>query len=456
MFRFTRRVFTDLGIWMLLLGTATGIIFPFFVQALGVPSAIAQTLPFVSACVIAGMLVGAFNFLLARSIVASRMRMMNERMQEVENRLQKVAALDGRMDCGGETCLLPVDSNDFIGDNARAFNVLMKTLQESLARQQEHRIFTEILSQHLELADLASGALGELLRLSGASAGLIAYESGGELALAANTGILEPDRVLKNALVEQAFGRGIPGILDFPDELKATGVLLSFVPRQVALLPISYKEIPTGILVLASVHPFDDHFLTRMKPFLQGFSLALHNSLAHERLQRMAALDPLTGVYNRRFGQTRLHEEFGRAVRSQSPLGLLMFDIDHFKSFNDTYGHLTGDRVLKHVAAACRRCLREGDLLVRFGGEEFYAALPAASCADLAAVGERVRRTVEELRIPEGDRHLSVTVSIGGAAFPCGGVENEEDLIRKADEALYRAKQGGRNRVDIAPATAGS
>jgi len=111
---------------------------------------------------------------------------------------------------------------------------------------------------------------------------------------------------------------------------------------------------------------------------LPGLAVALNNSLNHQDLQRVAALDPLTGVYNRRFGLQRLTEEFGRSVRSGDPLGVLMLDLDHFKAVNDTYGHLVGDRVLQTVVRAARQILREGDVLLRYGGEEFIIVLPGA------------------------------------------------------------------------------
>jgi len=183
--------------------------------------------------------------------------------------------------------------------------------------------------------------------------------------------------------------------------------------------------------------------------FLQGLGLALNNAMAHDRLQRLAALDPLTGVYNRRFGLVRLHEEFGRAVRANTPVGILMLDIDHFKAVNDTYGHLVGDRLLKSICAIARSSLREGDVLLRYGGEEFLAVLPAASAEDLRLVGERLRRAVEDSALSDGAKTVRVTLSVGGAAYPNQNVESEEVLIRLADEALYRAKDSGRNRVEI-------
>ncbi len=146
----------------------------------------------------------------------------------------------------------------------------------------------------------------------------------------------------------------------------------------------------------------------------------------------------------------RLHEEFSRSVSANTPVGVVLLDLDHFKSVNDTYGHLVGDRLLTSVAAIVASILREGDILIRYGGEEFLAVLPAASSQDIRAISERVRRAVEDSSLVEGSQTVRITVSIGGAAYPNQNVESAEALVELADEALYGAKQSGRNRVEIA------
>ena len=183
---------------------------------------------------------------------------------------------------------------------------------------------------------------------------------------------------------------------------------------------------------------------------LPGLAVAVNNALNHEDLQRVAALDPLTGVYNRRFGLQRLVEEFGRSLRSGDPLGLLMLDLDHFKSINDTYGHLIGDRVLQGVVRVARQVLREGDVLMRYGGEEFLIVLPGAGPVDLAQMAERVRRAVSEAAVSEGSQQIVITVSIGGAGLPSETVKDATELIGIADAALYTAKESGRDRCVIA------
>ncbi|MDD2769412.1 MAG: GGDEF domain-containing protein, partial [Methylococcus sp.] len=235
-----------------------------------------------------------------------------------------------------------------------------------------------------------------------------------------------------------------------PEDLVVDGMLAKFRPREIIIDPVLHKEVVLGAVVLASGTGFSGEDRNRLDVFEKGLALALHNALLYDRLQTLAALDPLTGTYNRRFGMARLHEEFRRAVRMDLPLGLLMFDIDYFKRINDTYGHLAGDRVLSRVAKAARSVLREGDILMRYGGEEFIAVLPAASTPDVEYVAERLRHIVEDLALTDGDQTIRVTVSVGATAFPDTEVDDDTALVNHADKALYTAKSGGRNRVTIA------
>jgi diguanylate cyclase (GGDEF)-like protein len=131
---------------------------------------------------------------------------------------------------------------------------------------------------------------------------------------------------------------------------------------------------------------------------------------------------------------------------------VILIDLDHFKGVNDTYGHLVGDRLLIAMAGAIKSVLREGDVVIRYGGEEFLVVLPAANSEDLYFVGERLRLAAAGTSLVEGKRTVRVTVSVGGACYPDRDLRNEEELVDLADRAMYRAKQAGRNRVEIDPA----
>ena len=171
-----------------------------------------------------------------------------------------------------------------------------------------------------------------------------------------------------------------------------------------------------------------------------------------DMLERFALLDGLTGIHNRRYFDEQLKKEIGRTRRDYSSVSTMMMDIDHFKEFNDHYGHGAGDQCLKRVARALTDELsRPGDTLCRYGGEEFAALLPGSDSAGARRVANRLREAVESLAVPHEYSSVSdvVTLSLGTAAEESGAARTTtgESLLRRADKALYSAKQAGRNRV---------
>ncbi len=449
MIRLTRRVFTDLAIWMTGLGLVVGLVFPFLAVLLGMPRDLV-TWWFVEASMSAGFIVGAANIGIARAVVGRRLTVLADHMKSVEANLLSTATEESLARTTAESCHIDVDSEDEIGQSAQAFNSMVKALSSSRLTEAAVRSFNEMLASQLELDTLTHQALQQLVQHTGADAGAILVEAEGELTVAAAHGIRTPTGLLASDHVRRALRMAARQNVVIPADVAVDGVLTDFRPREILVDPVSYKQIPLGAIVLASASGFPDDVRRRLDLFRQGLSLALNNALVHDRLQRLAALDPLTAVYNRRFGMSRLHEEFGRAVRASTPLGVLMFDIDHFKRVNDTYGHLVGDRILVQIVRVARSVLREGDVMIRYGGEEFLAILPAASRPDLQHVGERLRHIIEDSSITDGDQTIKVTISIGGAAFPQLDVSGEVDLVKHADEAMYAAKQAGRNRVFVA------
>jgi diguanylate cyclase (GGDEF)-like protein len=169
--------------------------------------------------------------------------------------------------------------------------------------------------------------------------------------------------------------------------------------------------------------------------------------LAERELHRLATTDPLTGAFNRRFGDALLRLEVKRAERYRATFGVLIVDIDHFKRLNDTRGHAAGDQALAAMAATARRALRPSDALCRFGGEEFVAVLPQADRSGSLAAAERIRAAVEQLRMPNLP-DVRMSVSVGVASFVAGA--SVEDMLAAADKALYQAKASGRNQTRIA------
>ena len=447
--RLTSSAFRDLALWMLGLGFATGVTFPPFSLALGLPASSVLTPVFVGACIGAGLLVGGANYWLTRFVVGRRIRLLAGRMETVRNTLRLAAYTGDWSECSPEQCAIPVDSTDEFGDTARSFNDLVTALAAAHQVEGAVRDFSAMLATHLELDAVCRNALRQLLTLTGAQAGAILVESDGDCEIGASIRIRDVEQLIHSDMVRAAL-RGEPSVqLEASGQVMIDAAVTLFPARTVLVLPLSFKSVPVGVLILASAQAIDSDAPRLVDLILPLLAVALNSALAHRRLEKLATLDPLTGLYNRRFGLVRLHEEFSRSIRSKLPLAVAMIDIDHFKSINDTYGHIVGDRVLVRVAQAIRRTLREGDVLVRFGGEEFLLLLMSASQDDAARICERIRRAVSELTVQDGEHTIQVTVSLGAASIPNAPVDDEEHLVRVADEALYAAKAAGRDRVVV-------
>jgi diguanylate cyclase (GGDEF)-like protein len=185
----------------------------------------------------------------------------------------------------------------------------------------------------------------------------------------------------------------------------------------------------------------------RVKALLRIKALQEELGRANAELRRVSQTDGLTGVDNRRHIEERLHEAFEHAARLNEPLAVVMTDVDHFKSVNDTHGHQAGDAVLRQVAERLRETAREIDRVGRYGGEEFLVLLPGASLEDARHFAERARSAVADREFTYDGGALRRTMSAGVAAFPHPEIRHQEGLVKAADDALYVAKETGRNRV---------
>jgi diguanylate cyclase (GGDEF)-like protein len=186
--------------------------------------------------------------------------------------------------------------------------------------------------------------------------------------------------------------------------------------------------------------------------FAAQVGLSIANIRLREALRTQSVRDALTGLYNRRYLEETLEREMRRAARAEQSLGILMIDLDHFKNFNDTYGHDAGDAVLRETGASLTKGIRAEDFVCRFGGEEFVVILPTADPETSRTRAERLRTKMRELTIMYQGKSLGmVTISVGVAAFPAHGTSPKE-LMAAADAALYEAKRGGRDKVVVASA----
>jgi diguanylate cyclase (GGDEF)-like protein len=270
-------------------------------------------------------------------------------------------------------------------------------------------------------------------------------------------------------LVPLPKGAGAWPVIEEPHNCKAVRTGRSFVVNDVQLEPLcpsnfllpsegSYYCGPliAGGIIIGSVRmEAARNLLTPdrqrlLESYLSGAASALSNLRLLDRMKQQANIDMLTGLYNRRFLEDYARKLFAIARRREQPVGMIMLDLDHFKSFNDVYGHEIGDRILRHFAKTVTHCMRETNLAARYGGEEFVVILPDTGVKACALVAERIRKAVMTMVVPSNtEKPLPpLTVSIGAAVFPEHG-QTLEEIVQASDKALYESKRGGRNRVTV-------
>ena len=276
-----------------------------------------------------------------------------------------------------------------------------------------------------------------------------------------------PDTLGRSAVLE--YGQGRPGHVaesrmamdesDFNNVTTITRLQLesSVVPGLQAdvLAPIVYDEELLGVISVGGAATRNDHEKRLLKMVADLTASALVHVRQLKNSQEMANMDGLTETYNKRYLQTRINDDLHRAESGNTALSLMILDIDHFKHYNDTNGHLEGDDVLKRIGAILKSAVRDDtDVVVRYGGEEFVILFPGATKAVASRQAENIRRAVETHSFKHAARQPlgAVTISGGVASFP-EDARNSVALLRAADQALYEAKAAGRNRIITASPT---
>lgn len=240
----------------------------------------------------------------------------------------------------------------------------------------------------------------------------------------------------------------VPDVSQCPHHYRGVDQATGFVTRSVLCAPLIVKEEVIGVIEV--INKVEGEFTENDLRLLTSAALlsaeAIENARLFQRAQDLAITDGLTGLYNHRHFHQLLEAEMKRAKRYRRFVALVMLDLDRFKEVNDAYGHQTGDRVLESLAEILRHQARDTDHVARYGGEEFAIILPEASEKEAAAMAERIRQAVENHEFTVNPHRIKLTVSLG-VASSFAEEETKDDLIRKADHALYEAKRRGRNRV---------
>jgi diguanylate cyclase (GGDEF)-like protein len=363
--------------------------------------------------------------------------------------------------------LAPAELELIAGFARQAGMALEARRLRTMVERREHELAAlvrigEAVSAALDSHELFRVILDSAARTVGADLGslMLLDETRGDYAIKATRGLNE--RIVEQFRIRP--GEGIAG------QVAASGRAIlvrdieadarvgrrnrpRFRSRSFVSLPIRVKDRAIGILNLADKEGgvFDEADLALLRAVAAQAAVAIERSSFYERseaLKQISITDGLTGLLNRHYFEERLTEEMDRASRTKSQVSLVMIDIDGFKSFNDTHGHLSGDEALRLTAGTIRSAVRTMDIVARYGGEEFAVILPETGRQEASSIAERILHEVEALVHTVDGGQVRLTISAGVAEFPADAASLRE-LIVRADRALYSAKAAGKNRIAI-------
>ena len=312
----------------------------------------------------------------------------------------------------------------------------------------------------LDLDAVLATILDSAMSILDTPAGAVALydEKRGEMEFHAQAGFKSPFfqggrwEVWPGSLAERILQGNEPFVVE--DTRKITLHLNSLVVdegvRAIVGVPLKIQHKIVGVLFLDDFAPrtFPEARLRPLAILASFAAMSIDNARLHEQTLRLARTDGLTGLFNHRQFKQVFRDELVRASRYENPLALVMFDVDDFKGFNDTYGHPEGDKVLIDVARILKGALRQCDILFRYGGEEFIAVLPQTGLDEALVVAERARQAIESQTLASDGAVAGrgVTVSSGVAAYPRDG-RDLDSLLKITDDLLYQAKKQGKNKV---------
>lgn len=435
-------------------GTLIGTMFPFFtMKILNLQTSQVLTVHFFFMCITAGVLVGVINFFVFKLVVYNLLDIISVQLTFFKNKLSK-ARHDMDFEFSDKECLIDIHSDDpIVGNISNSFNEFIHAIQKSIRTEMITNRFLEDLKQGQSVKDIADIMLKAFLRYFGGDSGcILAYEKCDFRILKTHLTTISPEHIDQKELhrIMEA-NQCVLYDTRTKNPLQLNIVVRDFVPNNIAFIPLKYQNQDIGVAILLAkntfIRPFD---ILESRNFIKQATPFLYNSCLIRRLETLAAIDELTGTLNRRFGMKQLREEFSRAQRLTIPFSICMLDLDNFKSINDTYGHQAGDQVLHNVSVQIQEELRSADFIVRYGGEEFLIVLPGASSANAFTIIERMRCRIETCKFQYDEYHIHYTFSGGICSYPSEGITGLDHLIKLADEALYSAKNTGRNKVVVA------
>jgi len=257
----------------------------------------------------------------------------------------------------------------------------------------------------------------------------------------------------KNSIIDLAFKSNypLPGSYKFdPEKNILFGDQSNFNKyKSLLVYPVQEQGSAVGTITLLSEEEglYNKEMVEDLKLMFNMFDIAFLNAKNYKKMEEMATTDGLTGLVNHRSFQEKLSDYIARSKRYNKKVAVILSDIDHFKSVNDTYGHPMGDEVLRQVSKVLQKNVRDVDLVARYGGEEFVIVIEETSKAEVYALANRIREEIKALRFSSNQTEFNVTISMGFALFPDSG-DNKQKIIDLSDKALYYSKKNGRDQVN--------
>ncbi len=444
-----KSIIKETAFYMVIVGLIMGVSFmPISHLFIGLPLEKVYSFDYGFMCIAAGLFVSVISFLTVKAVVLNRLENFSNNINTVTQNIMsyKRGDIENINEC--ENCYIRLYSRDVLGVLAGKYNALVRVIRSLFWQYEQIDKFFFTLNKSLELETLDK-SITEFICSITSALGIELYHLDKELNLHIGyaKGVktkLNEER--KKSLVDIILNGKVVELNKNEVEFIEFGTV-SIKPYEIAYFPFNSEETQNGVVVLYTTTYLSKNMKNLVLRLLQEYSLALKSSLTYEKMQKMAAFDELTNLYNRRFGLKRLKEEYQRSKRSKGCLCVLMFDIDHFKRVNDTYGHQAGDFILSSFANILQQNFREEDVVMRYGGEEFICALSNANMDDSYKRAEIIRKQVEDSVFTWKDVKIKITVSCGVDSFEAKKEDKSiEDIIKNADEKLYIAKNTGRNR----------
>ncbi|MGC8706952.1 MAG: GGDEF domain-containing protein [Desulfurella sp.] len=435
------------AILMLGFGVLIGVLFPFFSDfVLALPKEKVYTTIFFTVCIISGIIVGLIGFLIIKITIIKRLANLKNKIDTISTNIQnyiegKIKYVESCTDCF-------VEKNRDVYDLGTKYNLFISIIRQFFWQYQKSDEFYLKLNESLEIKELNRN-FAKFVTDNFNCLGIEIFnlDRMGNLNVIFSYLSREQLNDKQKESIKNILDKG--QLLSFRDSnIEISIATLSVKPKEVVFLPIETKKSEKYLIALYFNSYLKQDDINFFKRLIYQYNLALDRSSAYEHMQKIAALDELTGIYNRRFGMQRLAEDYSRAKRSGNAFYVIMFDIDHFKKINDTFGHQAGDYVLYQIAKTIKSLLRIEDVFLRYGGEEFVAGL-ICKFENVIEKAETIRKEIEKLTFLFNDFEIKATVSIGISKSQPSDLLTIESLIKEADEALYIAKNSGRNKVFI-------